>query len=501
MRRGDTSQFLKPKFRRILEDLSIICVVLIGVFGVLFSQGTNSIHFFISLAADAQAMASQFGASDAGSYLSAALSLVSNGGVDQAHAWVINLWPPGMLTLDALILRIAGTANFGVVLALFIGSVVSFTLAIAALTARRAFGYIPAIAGVTFLALSTPITIWFLDLGLFYAEALGISALLLCMMALASAQGSEWSLVILLSVLAGVFLAVAAYFRAAFYGLITVLEIVALMQVAALVYWIVRRRIRRGAFDSAVLRSRQFASLCSVALTLAVSASLTIPWINFVEASVRGTRDWSVVGDQFFAGTWVKAEGLPEFLSSGGVGWACRIERARCDEIEKLEIASGAPYTGHGAFTSDQFKSEALAVIRERPLDYMKDRAYFIASGWSSSESGNVNQSRAILQGVIFLLGFIFVNVIAFVLTFRGRIWALFWPLASLYILAPLMIGHVEVRYLIPLKLLVLTSPFLWVALKRSSGQANSGLTSQNVESVSSSETTLQSMGDSDRSI
>jgi hypothetical protein len=91
---------------------------------------------------------------------------------------------------------------------------------------------------------------------------------------------------------------------------------------------------------------------------------------------------------------------------------------------------------------------------------YLLDRFEFISTGWFSNEASGMG-APAVLWGFILLVGFFLV-----VSLLVRKISSDNYILASILILAviltlPLFIGHIEPRYFIPLKMLMLLIPWI----------------------------------------
>ena len=130
---------------------------------IVFSLGINTVHMNTELYADPIKMREIFGGSDAGAYLSAARSLdsVSSLSWDIQHA--ITYWPPGMLVLEALILRfLQNDLYFGVVLGVLTAFAWGSFLGYMASVVHRLHGKLLAILLLVFVVSVGPIPNWIL---------------------------------------------------------------------------------------------------------------------------------------------------------------------------------------------------------------------------------------------------------------------------------------------------------------------------------------------------
>jgi hypothetical protein len=427
--------------------------ILLSLF-VVFSHGLNTVHFYTELYADPIKIRDIFGPSDAGSYLSAAIQLDTISSLSPETNWIINLWPPGMLVLEALILRfLQNDFYFGVVLGVLTAFAWGSFLGYLACLVHKLYGKLLAILLLVLVVSVGPIHDWILNYGLFYADGFGALFLLVGITFFILTHGQKISLSrkLSLGVLAGISFALSAYFRASYINILYALLATALVCLAVLVVLRVSRnsegyslQIKRAIESSAVFVTATFAMFICVN-----------PWMSYVENEVRGTRDWSVVGDNFIDGMWVERGEMPGFLSEGGIGWACKIDSDKCSELTELKLAQPTLDITHMQL------SEAILVALKNPVEYALDRGKFIGIAWSSSElgqMGDVFNHPLSAFNLVGLLGFFVILVKRF-----ARCWPLFVSITTIYLtlLIPLLIGHIEIRYLLPFKILPLLIPVL----------------------------------------
>ncbi len=83
----------------------------------------------------------------------------------------------------------------------------------------------------------------------------------------------------------------------------------------------------------------------------------------------RTDEDWESVG----AG----------WLLNASTNWPCKLQPERCLEIQALEKASPAPYTGNGHFSAREFRNMALVAAVSDPVGYIRERAPYFWIHWS----------------------------------------------------------------------------------------------------------------------
>ena len=143
------------------------------VMSFIFFQGLNTPHGLVTLQLAPQRMAQIFGDADSGSYLKAALSLIAKGQNTPEWAWVLNLWPPGMVWLDAGIIRFS-PLDYGVTIGLITALLWSATLSVLTWPFMRRMKPAVVVLLVELAILGTsPFQSWMFDEGLFYADGLG----------------------------------------------------------------------------------------------------------------------------------------------------------------------------------------------------------------------------------------------------------------------------------------------------------------------------------------
>ncbi len=430
----------------LVNMISIFLVSATLVTLTVFPFGLETVHFNVKLSDSPELLSTTFGYSDAGSYLKAALELKQIDMLSQNQLWVINLWPPGMVVLDAVILKLFG-GSFAFVYALLISFLWTVLGGVFALEVKKYFGTVTAYLSLFFLVLSTPLQGWILGEGLFYAEGISVWAFLFGLVFLIrGTHGVLKTEVVANGVLAGTFLAISAYFRSAFSSL--ELSLLLLFLIFGAFHQVAKRRSQGTGSTSKTANGTilLFATWGSM-------FALMEPWLQFTTHFVRGVRVWSVVGANFFRSVWVDRPSSPDFLSAGGIGWGCQIDPNFCAVVSESERSSGMPYP------IQDLVLMAVQTIIANPLEYLSDRFHFLVTGWFSNEGAM--GAFELATGFISLLVFAYVLVQLIKLAIRGDAASIFILVACALIVAPIMVGHIEPRYFIPLKLLFVILPWL----------------------------------------
>jgi len=439
---------------KLTRHLLIVSVVTTVVSLSVLGSFTNTLG--VSLLDSPDKMAEVFGLGDSGSYLKAALELSQLDGLTQDKHWVINLWPPGMVLLNGFLIEFFGGA-FAIAYSLLLILLWSTFVSIFAVKVEALWGLNAALLSSVLILLSGPFQFWIFNRGLFYAE--GFSQLFYLIGLIALIEGSRaksYGNSISYGVLAGVFLSLAAYFRASFSILEPLLFVGALL---VLTTWVLLSLLR---IEQKAHLSRLFAVLSSAWVSIYL---LMEPWLRFTAEEIRGVRSWSVVGEGFLRGVWIQRDEQAGFLSAGGIGWGCEINAAFCSKVLEQQTETGVPYP------INEITSEIVNTVISSPVAYFADRWHFLLSGWFSVDSSM--GAAAWGFGMVSLLAFLLVHYSHVRQAVAGEYIHWFVLLIVIILTIPQMIGHIEPRYFIPLKLLIFIYPWVVSTKTRFAGMQN----------------------------
>lgn len=435
------------KGRAALLKVALALYITLGVFASVFPSGPKSDHFGVKLDALPWQMAQKFDLSDAGSYLKTALELQALNGITADKYWVLNLWPPGMPALEAMILHLRAD-QFGIIYCSLISTIWSFIFILFAYKLLSTRGAVSAFFGASAVLLMAPFKDWILGEGIFYAEGISMAAFFAALVSLIKSSSPEIQIrqAIAWGIYSGLFLAVASYFRSTFSTIEIALGVASLL---TLCLRFMSSRVRVGAWTPAHL-SRAFATTSASFATMFL---LMEPWLDYGTLALRGTRAWSLVTGLFIRGTWQDRETSAGFLKAGGIGWACKLDPSYCEFIKSNELSSGEP------FPINLLTEKMLTAALSKPLDYLADRFRFISVGWFSNDTSMGTISAA--SGLLGLAALIFVLWTTFQLARQGQPSLVLIPVFLFLLFLPSMIGHIEPRYFIPLKITILVIPWL----------------------------------------
>jgi len=450
----------------------------------IFFQGLNTPHGLATLQLAPERMAEIFNLRDSGSYLRAALDLIATGQNTPQWAWVLNLWPPGMVWLDAAIIRFS-PLDYGVTIGLITALLWSATLAVLTWPFMRMVKPALIVLLVELAILGTsPFQSWMFDEGLFYADGLAAGSFLLGLALIVNRVRSAAPAQIWIrdGIYAGIAFAAAIYLRASYQLVPWALAALSL----GIAGMIIVKRVR--GLPTTDL-GRQAILLIFAALTVPI---LMQPYTAFVQQD-RGRTRFVMTEELVYQNVWKSPQlgTFPQSSLDGGATVGCDIDPAECALIHLAESRGKV-------FTPVELRDALVKAIVAHPLQFIGNRGSYVAKQWfadeigsyshvetnyesspvSFSSSNNLNPG----QGLLYLVLLISAIVTACALALHGRLALLIIPIMALAILAPFAIMQVEVRYLIPLKLIGLLAPILILMLREQPPRSRSSKSA--VESI-----------------
>jgi hypothetical protein len=417
------------------------------VAGLLFYAGLNTAHGAITLQLAPEKMAVLFGGSDAGSFLSASLDQVNGGALGPAWVWVLNLWPPGMVWLEGIILRFS-PLDFGVTYALVVALVWGTALCLVSWPFLRGYRSLIAIFLVELLVLGTsPFQSWMFDEALFYADGLAAGLLVIAVAVLAHRSWARGPIHLWIrdGVLSGIAFAAVMYFRSSF-------QLVPWAMGVLLFILLVVAFARRKKTNAPWLL-RQALILGVVLGTLGLMLQ---PYITYL-AQTQNRIAMVVTEDLVFAGIWrAPQDNVPSWVKDSGGTIGCDIDPQRCQELYALRVS------GHEV-SQAEYRSSFVNSVLKHPDRYISERFSLLTRQWGADEfssySSNENQNPA--QGAFFFLTVLGALIASVLLARKGNFAILVLPAICIAVMLPMGVSGVEVRYFIPLKMMALLAPML----------------------------------------
>ena len=414
----------------------------------------------LPLLAGSQQAVEAFGASDAGSYLQVAIRLQELGirGAE-GYFWVFNLWAPGMVFLDLVIVLLEEWTRIPyMLLTVLVASLVwGFTLGSLFEYVRARSSAIAAVGISAFVLLSSLVSP-FGTTFIAFADGYAACAAVLSVLYLARASEQKdrakkfkfWSL----SIFA---LAFAVHMRSV-YETVTVATFL-LASIGLSIVFLVHK------FRRLATNFRLIEPFWPLFLVSTLTLLLTVPWRLVAGLWIRpGDFSWSVStspNSYIWTLRWMPDKYLEDqgmgWLVGTGVNYACKVDSSRCIDIFDSEMSSEAPYSGgdSGFHTYPEFFSLLVTSVVEYPVGYLLDRLAWFFAGFFSKTGSNVGDP-AIPEALILLIGAI---VIAFVVALRPSVFSApfaFGLVQTLVMSAVLLVIHMETRYMAGIKMTII---------------------------------------------
>lgn len=408
-----------------------------------------------------------FGTSDAGSYLGAAYDLVTHNTNSPEWAWVLNLWPPGMVWLDALILKFS-PMDFAITFAILLSLVWGTALSLVSRPFLRSWKASFIVVVLELLVLGTsPFQSWMFDEALLYADGLA-AGLLLIGAAIAARRARNtlvhWNFWVRDGIYIGLVFAGAVYLRSSYQALPIALGGFALV---VLVLALFQRQDPR--------RTQSFKQLLLLSVATVTTSLLLLPYTAYL-VTERNRYSFVTTQELVFQSVWRSVEtGSPQWLATAGATIGCDLDAANCQKFYELE-KSGAPAT------ADQLQGAFVDAVAKNPLLFLGLKARYFGQQWFGDETSaysfvpsdydkapygtNSSLNQNVPQGLFYAVIMLVTFIGSIILVFRRKLYISAVPLVmALSFIAPFAIAHFEVRYLIPLKILGLLAPIVVLTL------------------------------------
>lgn len=275
-----------------------------------------------------------YGLGDPGSFATAGLDIHHYGWVTDQHVWIIHLWPPGFMMLEGYILDVFGT-NAPFILILIVLNSLLFALLL--LVFRECLSWVIPTKISSLLVLLPflfPLTRFFLlePAAIVYGEAFSIVFLLTAIFMLQiAAETSSWKK----ALIAGLMLALSAYFRSQFELIITVLTVMFLLIVICFF------SIKMLGKINALNKDKLIKQLKMIALFLLATHLVLLPWRihNYTESH---SLSWVQTASLFYAAAGRTNEQFLEsgagWLVAGGANVACNVDPSYCGKSDKHQF-------------------------------------------------------------------------------------------------------------------------------------------------------------------
>lgn len=276
---------------------------------------------------------------DPASFATAAIDIAANGWISSTNEWILNLWPPGFILLEAFIIKVMGI-NAPIILVLQILAAGLFSIVLLLLYTQLKTSVNSKLALILpLLTFAFPMSRVFLlePNGVILGESFAIGFFLLgVLLILRSVMQNS----LRCAVYAGLCLALAAYFRSQFELILLSLTGWGVLLVIVIQFTRLRNLIEPSAVKFTVK---------TIAITLLVAHVATAPWriyhmvhphYNAEIQKYEGSLAW-VYTSQLVYENSVKStaqlSGGAAFISAGGGNLVCRIDPLTCGDLKNAE--------------------------------------------------------------------------------------------------------------------------------------------------------------------
>lgn len=363
-------------------------------------------------------------------FAAAAIDITNNGWISSENEWVFNLWPPGFVLLEALIVTVFGL-EAPVILVMQILAVCLFTIALTLLYKLLKKNVNEKIAFfMPILIFAFPVSRVFLlqPVGISLGESFAIGFFMIgLLLTLQSVLRKR----LYYSIIAGLCLALSAYFRSQFE-----IILIALTMCGLLILVVANLKPLKNAIDSVM---KDFV-LKTIVIMLLVSHAGTLPWRVYHWVN-QGSPQWVHTASVTFANSVSTSDDLISrgggFVVAGGGNLTCRIDPVTCGDT----VNAKQHFINTFLFHMDEWYALKLEVIGK----------YWFSSvsNWSSVGSEPSFFDYAI--NTIILSAIVLVFALSFIARVRLRaFWFIFvWFSLSLLVAYSLIftVQQFEVRY------------------------------------------------------
>ena len=458
VRKGKSA--LKPALLRLekLKGSPLHAVVGISLFSLL-SVEMGSIGGFgyatensVPLATNGDEVGGLSDTSDGQWHLQAALGLRDRGpwGIG-GNEWIYGFWPPGMATLNLVVLWMETLTRLPYMFLMVLTTALIWSLILTRIFVyfeNRRFGF-----GFGFLLvfglsnLFDPMVTTYI----LYPDALGTGFFALAALELmrATPDRNKRSGLYLR---AAFFFSLAMHFRATFETISVFLILVSLVLVLGQTLLPKVLSIRLAPWRLEPARS--------VLIVGALSQLLTVPWRLIAGTFVRpGDFRWVAILDNSWGLRWTPAENFSEagqYFVRGNGNFGCLNDPVRCEEIRVLEEISASPYSGQGTFSQDDFRDLLIQSFFEKPFTYVSERISTLLYGFFSETWTQFQGDLAILESTLLFVG-IFLSMYLLARRPESDFGGVLMTVLSIAGLTGILLFfHMESRYFLPVKFLIL---------------------------------------------
>jgi len=417
------------------------------------SQALDSVIYFKSTLKDVM---QHYGIGDPGSFALGGLTLFHNKWFDANTVWLINLWPPGFMFLEACILKIFGEH----------APIIIILQVLASLCLATTLGFFNSL--LTFftrkpIALLIPLMLLIPEQSRLYlvtpdsvlrGETFAISfalAGLFCLY-LAYANNNKKT-----AIMAGIFFGLSAWFRSQFEMFFMVATLNVLL--TGIIYLSYKKINNQPA--SFILSKNIFKTLTpfsTILIAIVMFHATTLPYRIYGYTRTHNLL-WVQTSNLMMLNNFVTSEVMDKngasFLRAGGANTPCVIAPKECAEVSK-QIAQGLP--------PFELRNKVIHILLQHPEAYISMKLKLLPEFWFSSPDTGFMTTKN-LSDFIFIICFLW-SIIWILTSLRSPLALISYWLSSSIVLAYGLIfifAHYETRYFIFFKIYFLVMAILGI--------------------------------------
>jgi len=361
------------------------------------------------------------------SYLKASQELMSGSQVAN-YAWVLNLWPPGMVGMHSFLTLIFSQTHLPLIEGIFISFLIS---TIPSICWNKSSIHIL----LKFVAMF--ILWWAIFFGLNFSVYTSMMSdiyfvTVMCFIFVCLAG----PITVKKSMLIGFLLAIASYFRQVGESTFYLLNIF-------IVFYFAQELVRSNVFSKSIKKVR-YLIIVSCAYLL-----VTLPW-RIVRIFWLKSFSWSSSDRLLWAHTWMNQDYLRErsanWVYADGGNWACSLNRLACSKIGLLESKQQIPFDTSNISTLNHLRSAALSQIFHNPFAFISNRSGFFYHTLTTTNMSRFFDYTKLVYCLGVLSVFLLIYTVVWLLVSLNQFEARYcWPLIVIGVVS-LLLFHPQNR-------------------------------------------------------
>jgi hypothetical protein len=404
-----------------------------------------------------------WGWSDSGSYLQMGLSQVKFGELTPDLMWTASFWPPGMSYIYALAIKVVGfEGQFIYILALITALLWSLVLSLLIKVFEEFMRWWIAIA-LVFAIIQTDFYYEYLVRdAVIWSDGYSAAGLLLTLIiSYFGVRKTKYRYF----VVAGAPLAFTIYVRGQYFSS---LKLIGALTFLIWTIWLTSKVLvsfRSIKFIPHISWFKAKSLILPLTLILTVSFTACLPYLLWQKDKL-GNPSWDLSGNWYwtngaamtFPTNWRFQNDIAGFVWEGGGGTACKVDTRSCEAINTLEINTGAPFNIYDekGYSSRDFYEMTRSTLFSHPISWFSNKAPYFYRYWISGPAVSSPTTSNYLFAMFSAVG---LGLLCFSLCLKTLRQHFLIPSLLSYIFmgltfVPPYIAHLEVRYLVPAKLL-----------------------------------------------